>query len=117
MKCKHCGAENPTKAGYIRGHQRYKCRSCTRHFTDTPPRGKSPETKALAVYLYAVGNTSFGMIGRTLGVSNVAVLKWVRHEALRLERPKISRKSTVIQVDEMWHFVNGKKQNLVLESL
>jgi hypothetical protein len=32
--------------------------------------------KALAVLLYGMGNMSFSMIGRLLGVSDVAVLKW-----------------------------------------
>jgi len=49
------------------------------------------------------------MIGRILGVTNVAVLKWIRKEALKLEKPKISEGSKIIVIDEMWHFVNGKK--------
>ncbi len=103
--------------GHVRGHQPYKCRACKRHFTDTPPRGKPSAVKEFALYLYTVCNASLGMIGRTLDVSNVAVLKWVRAVALKLDRPKINTESTVIQIDEMWHFVNGKKQNLALESL
>ena len=109
MKCKHCGQENSTKAGHIRGHQRYKCCACERHFTDTPPRGKPAAVKDFALYMYTLCNASLGMIGRTLGVSNVAVLKWVRAAASKLERPKVETGSTVIMVDEMWHFVNGKK--------
>ena len=36
--------------------------------------------KALAVLLYGMGGMSFSMIGRVVGVSDVAVLKWVRAE-------------------------------------
>ena len=46
----------------------------------TPPRGKPPAMKALALLLYAMGNVSFGSIARILGVSDVAVLNWVRDE-------------------------------------
>ena len=34
--------------------------------------------KALALLLYAMGNVSFCSIARILGVSDVAVLNWVR---------------------------------------
>ena len=104
MNCKHCGAANPTKAGHIRGHQRYKCRACERHFTDTPKRGKSAATKAFAIYMY----TRLGMIGKAVGVSNVAVLTWIRAAALTLDRPQISSESAVIFVDE-W-----RKNQLIL---
>ena len=59
MKCKHCGQEDSTKAGHIRGHQRYKCRACARHFTDTPPRGKPAAVKDFALYMYTLCNASF----------------------------------------------------------
>ena len=60
------------------GRQRYRCKACGRSFTATPPRGKPPAMKALAVLLYALGGVSQGMIARLLGVSHVAVYKWVR---------------------------------------
>ena len=109
MNCKHCQSTRFIKAGITRNQQRYKCKDCLRHFTNTPPRGKPAAMKALAVLLYTLGNASFGMIARLLGVSNVAVLKWIRKEALQLERPQVKAESTLIVVDEMWHFVNGKK--------
>lgn len=109
MRCKHCDSESFVKAGITRGHQRYQCKECLRHFTDTPLRGKPAGMKALAVLLYTLGNASFGMIAKLLNVSDVAVLKWIRNEALHLERPRTTAKSTLIGVDEMWHFVNGKK--------
>ncbi len=65
--------------------------------------------KALAVLLYTLGNASLGMIGRILGVSTVSVLRWIRNEARKLPNPQISDENQIIQVDEMWHFVNGKK--------
>ena len=65
------------------GHQRYRCKACGRSFTATPPRGKPPAMKALAVLLYALGNVSQGMIAELLGVSHVAVYKWVRAASRR----------------------------------
>ena len=88
-----------------RGHQRYRCRMCGCHFTDTPLRGKPPAVKALAVLLHGMGGMSFSMIGRVLGVSDVAVLKWVRAEAAALPEPVVSPSVVTVEVDEMWHFL------------
>lgn len=109
MNCKKCSSSKSVKNGFIRGHQRYKCKDCGCIYTDTPPCGKPVSMKALALILYTIGNASLGMIGRILGVSTVSVLRWVRKEAEKLPEPSVSRASTVIQIDEMWHFVNGKK--------
>ena len=54
----------------MRGFQRYLCLSCGCNFTMTPPRGKPPAMKALALLLYAMGNVSFGSIARIPGVSD-----------------------------------------------
>ena len=53
--CKRCGMSDYAKSGMARGHQRYRCRSCGAHFTDTPRRGKPPAMKALALLLYGMG--------------------------------------------------------------
>lgn len=109
MVCKKCGSSKKVKCGFIREHQRYKCKDCGCIYTATALRGKPVAMKALAVLLYSLGNASFGMISRLLGVSNVAVLKWIRKEAQGLERPKIAPGDKLIMIDEMWHYVNGKK--------
>src|SRR4051812_34723273 len=91
------------------GHQRYRCNACRRSFTATPPRGKPPAMKALAVLLYALGNVSQGMIAKLLGVSHVAVYKWVRAAGEEAPAPSTSPEDNIVQIDEMWHFVDGKK--------
>ena len=65
--------------------------------------------KALAILLYSMGNASFGMIGRLLGVSDVAVLKWVRAEAQSIPEPKVESDLLVVTLDEMWHYVQKNK--------
>ena len=109
LGCKRCGGGDYAKSGLVRGHQRYRCRGCGCHFTDTPLRGKPPAMKALAVLLYGVGGMSFSMIGRVLGVSDVAVLKWVRAEAAALPEPVVSPSVMTVEVDEMWHFLKESR--------
>ena len=62
-----------------------------------------------AVLLYGLGNVSQGMIAKLLGVSHVAVYKWVRKAGEAAPEPAGEPSSEVVQIDEMWHFVNGKK--------
>jgi hypothetical protein len=39
----------------------------------------------------------------------VAVLKWVKSYAAKIELPQSETQAEVVQIDELWHFVNGKK--------
>lgn len=105
IHCKSCGSDEQVKNGRVRGHQRYRCRDCGCNFTVTPPRGKPAAMKALAILLYAMGNMSLLGISRILGVSDVAVLKWVRQEADRLPEPEVPAEVSVVMLDEMWHFL------------
>jgi len=55
---------------------------------------------------------SFSLIGRLFGVSDVAVYKWINQAASGLPEPQAASETDVVMVDEMWHFVNGKKTKL-----
>ncbi len=105
LRCKRCGGLDYARSGVVRGHQRYRCRACGCHFTDTPMRGKPPAMKALAVLLYGMGGMSFSMIGRVLEVSDVAVLKWVRAEASALPEPEVGSSVVTVELDETWRLI------------
>src|SRR3954470_16212420 len=117
LRCKHCGSGSFVKDGMANRHSGYRCKACGRSFTATPAGGKPPAIKALAVLLYALGNVSQGMIAKLLGVSHVAVYKWVRAAGEQAPAPSTTPEDNIVQIDEMWHFVNGKKQGLGLEGL
>ena len=109
LRCKHCGSGSFVRNGMANGRQRYRCKACGRSFTQTPARGKPPAMKALAVLLYALGNVSQGMIAKLPGVSHVAVYEWVRAAGEEAPAPSTTPEDNVVQIDEMWHFVDGKK--------
>lgn len=46
-------------------------------------------------------------IAKTFKVSTVAVLKWVRQLSDTIELQE--QQAEIVQMDELWHFVNGKK--------
>ena len=48
-------------------------------------------------------------IAKLFNVSAVAVLKWIRKYADQIEEYPQNHKAEHVQIDEMWHFVNGKK--------
>ena len=114
---KHRGSGSYVRNGMTHGRQRHRCRACGRSFTATPARGKPPAMKALAVLLYALGNASQGMVAKLLGVSRVAVYKRVRAAGEGTPVPPATPSGGIVQIDAMWHFVDGKKQGLALAGL
>lgn len=107
--CKKCGSTNYIKSGHIRGLQRYKCKNCVYQFTKTKRRGVHPALRSFAIVLYAFCGVSMGKIAQLFKVSTVAVLKWIRAAALSAEASSPVASSDIVMIDEMWHFVNGKK--------
>ncbi len=111
LTCKKCGSDHYIKAGVVRAEQvqRYKCKACGSHFTDTKGHGRPMSQKLLALSLYASG-LSLNRIARYFDVSTPAVLRWVRvlGETLCL-KPKPKGQVIVMELDEMWHYVGSKK--------
>jgi len=68
-----------------------------------------PALKSFAIVLYAYCGVSMGKIARLCKVSTVAVLKWVRAAALEVKPVDTVSSSDIVMIDELWHFVNGKK--------
>ncbi len=116
VNCKKCHSDNYIKNGHTRGLQRYRCRDCGCQFTFTKRRGVHPALKSFAIVLYAFCGVSMGKIAQLFKVSTVAVLKWIRAAALSADQPNPVASSGVVMIDEMWHFVGSKKQNLDLAS-
>ena len=108
--CPKCSSSKVLKNGKVRGIQRHKCKECHFQFTRTTPRGRSAADKALAVTLYLMG-VSMNAIGRLLKVSTPAVLSWIRKFALDTYEKPEPVQAIVVELDEMWHFLNSKKTN------
>ena len=108
IKCKKCESTVYVKSGHTRGYQRYLCKACGCQFTATKMRGVSPVLKQFSVVLYAHCGVTLSAIAKIMKVSTVAVLKWVRKYASTINLPQ-DNQSEIVQIDEMWHFVNGKK--------
>lgn len=110
--CKSCQSQDFVKNGFVKEKQRYRCKECGCQFTDTPKRGVPDAVKKFCIYLYAHCGVSQNKISILAGVSPPAVLKWIKKAALSVQPTEKKAKSDIICLDEMWHFVNGKKTKL-----
>jgi transposase-like protein len=110
MQCPGCGGIDLIKRGRKGGHQRYQCRMCNRYSTDSQPRfTDDTRRKAIDMYMNSMGIRA---IGRVLGASPAAVLKWIRkeHAAIRPVADTAPHTSTpdVIEMDEIYTYVQKK---------
>lgn len=111
MECKKCGGKEHSKNGFVKGHQRYKCKNCGYQFVPTLRKGFDEQTKLTACLLY-INGLSLRTIARLLNTSATSVLSWVRKFALEnYEKPQPNSDAVIIQIDEMWHFLHLKKTN------
>jgi transposase len=121
MHCARCGSTDYTKSGKVRGKQRYKCRDCGYHFTNTHGRGYPPEIRLQALRLYTE-NMGLRAIGRFLGIDPATVMHWVEDEGVKLLEqlrnriPESLDGMDIIEIDEMWHYTqkNGAKSGFGL---
>ena len=113
MHCPKCRSQSYHKNGFVKGKQRYTCKACSCQFTQSHKRGEPASKKALAYVLYLEG-LGLRSIGRVLKVSNVAVLKWIKALAEvwgeKEQQKKALRYCKVIEIDEMWHYIQKKNR-------
>ena len=113
MHCPKCCSDKYVKNGIKYNKQRYKCKKCGCHFTQSHKRGAPLEKKLMALKLYLEG-MGFRGIGRLLNVSNVTVLNWIRSLGksvkayVQTQIPDDIRHVDIIEMDEMWHFTQKK---------
>ena len=106
--CPACDGTVLIRSGHACGRQRWRCKGCGRQFTRTTPRGKPAAVKAAAVELYCTG-LSLSAIGKRLGVSAQSVMRWIRDHARRhCPKPEPAGRAAVVEIDEVWHFVEKR---------
>ena len=110
MHCPKCQSTQKVKCGFVKDKQRYKCKECGCQYTRSTPRGKALEQKLLAVTLYVHG-LSLNAIAGMMGVSTPGVLDWVKRFAkAHYEKPAPQGDAVVLELDEMWHFIQKKNK-------
>lgn len=106
--CKKCSSPERVKAGFVHGHQRYKCKNCQSYYLPAPHKTCDHLKQQAAVDLYLEGMSLRG-IGRYLDVSHVTVIRWLRKLSIRL-KPAIPLRVTHIEIDELYLYIGNKKK-------
>jgi transposase-like protein len=115
MECLKCKSKKVVKNGHrADGKQSYKCQVCGYRFASQ--RITTEAIKMKAISLYCAG-LSLQTIGVLLEYSNTTILIWVREFAKEHYHKPKPKGEIVLELDEMWHFIQSKKQIVYLESL
>ena len=123
MECKCCGSCKIKKNGKSLGKQRYKCKECGKTFFDTKPKfSEELKQKAILMYLNNVGVRKTAMF---IGCSRTTVTNWVKKAKEKLDKklkkfdPNYSKKTDIIELDEIYTYVqkNKKEQSYGLLTL
>ncbi|MGH8558887.1 MAG: IS1/IS1595 family N-terminal zinc-binding domain-containing protein [Methylococcales bacterium] len=109
--CPKCSSKQTVKNGYAKGKPRWKCKDCGYQFTRLSPRGKPLEMKLMCVLLYCHG-VSLNALAGIYQVATSSVLRWVRTFAKQhYEKPMPAGRTIVMELDEMWHYLEKKHGN------
>jgi IS1 family transposase/transposase-like protein len=103
--CPRCGSQRLIRFGFVAGQQRWRCKRCRYQFTRLEGHG-TPEPRA-AVSLYGYG-LSFNAVADLLGTTAQSVLRWVCGSVDRCCTKPPPGDAVVIELDEMWHFLQRK---------
>lgn len=115
MGCKRCDSGLVVKNGKVRGKQRWLCKACGLVFVEGDERKtwrdeRYKQRKALAVLLVCVG-LSYRASGLVVGCVRNTVYEWFKAFARNIELPVLDCPLDVIEMDEMWHFLEKKRKN------
>ena len=113
-ECKNCKSVKVVKSGKVRGKQRYKCKECGYNFVigDERTNERIVALKALCVLLYSLGKGSYNMMGKLFGRNRSLIYRWIREAGINTAEPVVDGEITKIAFDEMWHFIESKKETL-----
>ena len=112
-KCKNCDNEKVVKSGFVRGKQRYKCKSCGYNFIEGDARTneKIAAKKAMCVLFYSLGKGSYNMLAKIFNTWPSLVYRWIVEAGAKLPKQEVSGEIKQMEFDEMWHFIKNKKTN------
>lgn len=110
VKCRHCEGENYVKNGLRGRHQLYQCKDCKRCFTVTEIKKGYEAQKLLALILYGSGKASYRYLAKLFCVCPATIMNWIKSFSENIELLEPSCEIKEIELDEMWHFIDSKKQ-------
>ena len=117
IHCASCGSVEYHLSGKMNGKQRYRCKECNHHYTLNDRRRKYTDAQRFQALLLFRKGLSLRSIAEIIGTNNVTILQWMRSmgrhvkEAVLSQTIKMSESLDVIEIDEMWHYVEKNSKN------
>lgn len=108
--CPKCQSQKTVKNGSTAGVCRRKCKECGFQYTKNTLHGAALTDKLSGVLLYTHG-LSLRAIGKLLGYSTPAVLYWIKQFAMQHCPKPAPEEAIIVELDEMWHFIQKKLKN------
>lgn len=110
--CPKCQSDHLVNNGSAAGKPKKLCQQCGYQFTRTTPRSKPLKTKINAVLCYRSG-ISMNRMAFLLRGPAPSVLNWIRAFAKEHEeKPAPMGTMIVLELDEMWHYLEQKRRKL-----
>ena len=101
MDCPKCKQTKHCKAGFTKGRQRYKCKSCGYYYTvEKKSDVKSEETRRMALEMYLEG-VGFRSIGRLLRISFGTVYQWIKKWGEQVDLSIRTESISIVELDEL----------------
>jgi len=116
LSCKKCLSEKIVKNGITRDKQRYKCRACGYNFVEGDQRTNDTVAtkKALCTILYTISKTSLNTLSHIFDTWPSLIYRWIEEAGVKLSPTEQSEKIKEIKFDEMWRFIESKKEKFDL---
>lgn len=116
-RCKLCGSEKVVKNGFVRGVQRYKCRSCNKNYVIGDRRSNYDNLQKNLVIRMYLNNCGFRRISEILGIPLSTVFYWVKNAGKTVDemikcRQDSERKIDILEMDELYSFVKKNQKEM-----
>jgi len=113
VTCKKCNSDKIVKSGIVGKRQRFFCKTCGYNFRLGDKRTNEQITakKTMCILWYSMGTVSFRMMGKLFQTDHTLIHRWIRNFAKNLPEPKSHTDLKQLNFDELWRFVDLKKEN------
>ncbi len=113
MKCPNCDSNNIKKNGSIHNKkQKFQCKDCGRQFIENPTKKYVTQEQWELVDKLLLEKIPIAGISRVTGISEPWLQRYINKKYEEIEKAidiKKKRGPLTIQCDEMWSFVQNKK--------
>ena len=119
IKCKFCSSLKIIKSGFVRGSQRFKCRSCGKNFIEGDKRENdsySKEMRNMVIRMY-LNNCGIRRIAHILKLPLSTTFGWIRKAGKIVDEMVKSKneefeKIDILEMDELFTYVKKNQEQI-----